>query len=224
MDRQNSSSKAMNAYRDRNPPSLSPKDACEPNRKSHDAFRPDLQTRNPPHEVSSRSNPNIEQFIDETILIRCRGLLAGLGNPNARLDAEDVRQEVHLKLLEGKFADLDPTKNPRGFIYQSARSLVCDQERKRRRRHVAPLDGDVRETIAEQADIDVNDNRASRLCEAIGQLAAIEREVLHYDYWEGWLHARIALRLKITKERVARIAFIARRKLRKLLGEDFLSD
>ncbi|MBI3875478.1 MAG: sigma-70 family RNA polymerase sigma factor [Verrucomicrobia bacterium] len=111
-------------------------------------------------------------------------------------DARDVLQEVFRRLAT-RPALLDGVRWERAFLLRLAHNLAIDQIRRRdsrERRH---------EKIAEIVDIfattDDPDEAAFRraLAEALGELPAEQRAVVHLKLWEGLTFEAIAVALDI---------------------------
>lgn len=143
--------------------------------------------------------------------------LAELGEPS---DAEDAIQDAFVMALE-RLEDCRQPDRFEAWLVQIARNRARDLRRRRTVRIAAPLEAAHRATSnsspvrdAERADL------RGRLTEALGELTAVQREVVLLHDMEGWKHREIAEATGLPEGTVRSHLFHARRALRKRLGPD----
>jgi RNA polymerase sigma-70 factor (ECF subfamily) len=134
-----------------------------------------------------------------------------------RQDAEDVLQNLFLKLLERELP-LDLTKNPQAYLYRAAVNSALNIVRSRK--HIvatddfSALDRPVPDTPA-----DDDDGRRQKLIEAIAQLRPKAAEILILRYAHNYSDAEIAQMLGKSRGHIAVTLFRARARLKRLVGE-----
>ena len=139
--------------------------------------------------------------------------LAVVGRP---ADAEDVAQEAFLAAFE----QIDTCREPghfAGWLLQIVRNRARNWLDRRRFRNV-PAE-DPAEGRVERAPPGVEPMLRGRLLRALGDLGAVEREVVLLHDLEGWTHPEIAMALGISEVMSRQHLFLARRQLRAQLGE-----
>lgn len=142
---------------------------------------------------------------------------ARVSDPN---DAEDVAQEVFLKVFRGRGALRDPAKL-NAWLYRTARSAIIDHYRKRRPSEEVPA------SLA--ADTDLPDDLAKRLQRSVRRFMATlpeaYRRPLELAEVEGLTATAIAQEIGLTesaaKSRVARGRAMLREKLTQCCKFDF---
>ena len=125
-------------------------------------------------------------------------------------DAEDVYQDVFLRLLEEESRDWDG-EYLKAWLLRTALNRCVDIQRFRLRRPVLPLD-QVPE-IARPVD-----SEAAELWEAVARLPEGERTAVHLHYAEGYRTEEIAAMLGIPAATVRTRLRRARMRLKDLLG------
>lgn len=125
-------------------------------------------------------------------------------------DAEDVYQDVFLRLLEERSRDWDG-EYLKAWLLRTALNRCVDVQRFRLRRPVLPLD-QVPE-IARPAGDEV-----AELWEAVARLPEGERTAVHLHYAEGYRTGEIAAMLRVPAATVRTRLRRARMRLKDLLG------
>lgn len=133
--------------------------------------------------------------------------LCRLQNP---ADAEDVYQDVFLRLLGEEVGDWD-AEYLKAWLLRTALNRCVDVQRFRLRRPVLPLD-QVPE-LARPAD-----DEAAELWEAVSRLPEGERTAVHLHYAEGYRTEEIAAMLGVPGTTVRTRLRRARMRLKNLLG------
>ena len=132
-----------------------------------------------------------------------------------RPDAEDVVQNIFLKLLQREFPP-DLKQTPRAYLYRAAVNLSLNVVRSRKNQHIS---GDVESLEATMPDpiADQQDDLQRSLVDAIAQLKPRAVEILILRYTHGYGDAQIARMLGKSRGTVAVTLYRARARLRKLL-------
>lgn len=125
-------------------------------------------------------------------------------------DAEDVYQDVFLRLLEEEARDWDRA-HLKAWLLRAALNRCVDVQRFRLRRPVLPLD-QVPEIARPAGD------EAAELWEAVARLPEGERTAVHLHYAEGYRTGEIAAMLRIPAATVRTRLRRARMRLKDLLG------
>jgi RNA polymerase sigma-70 factor (ECF subfamily) len=133
-----------------------------------------------------------------------------------RQDAEDVLQNLFLKLLERELP-LDLTKNPQGYLYRAAVNAALNIVRSRKN-VVATDDFNSLERRAPDAVFRDDDGRRQRLVDAITQLRPKAAEILILRYAHDYSDAQIAKMLGKSRGYVAVTLYRARARLKRLVG------
>lgn len=126
-----------------------------------------------------------------------------------RADAEDVYQDVFLRLLEQPARDWDG-EHLKAWLLRTALNRCADVGRLRLRRPVLPLD--------ELPDTVRPGDEAAELWEAVARLPEKLRTAVHLHYAEGYRTEEIAAMLGIPGATVRTRLRRARMKLKDLLG------
>lgn len=146
--------------------------------------------------------------------------LAQLGNA---MDAEDVCQDAFLRALKR----LDDCRHPdrfSGWLLRIVRNRAHNYRDYRRVRDGLPLERSNASEPARGPEALRRSRLRSRLESALACLTPIQREVvLLYDL-EGWRHREIAETLEISEVMSRQHLYVARRKLRRELGEEALEE
>jgi RNA polymerase sigma-70 factor (ECF subfamily) len=132
-----------------------------------------------------------------------------------RPDAEDVLQNLFLKLLERELP-VDLTRNAQAYLYRTAVNLSLNVVRSRRNEVVTDnfkvLDVPMADTLSEDED-----GRRQKLIDAIAQLRPKAAEILILRYAHNLSDAQIAKMLGKSRSNVAVTLFRARARLRRLV-------
>jgi RNA polymerase sigma-70 factor (ECF subfamily) len=134
-----------------------------------------------------------------------------------RARAEDVVQETLLRAWQHPEIAADTQRSARAWLFTVARNLIIDQCRSARfRNEVAELDN-----APEQAGPDDVTAALDRLliADAMAQLSAEHRAVIHRSYYKGWTTAQIAADLEIAEGTVKSRLHYAIRAMRLTLQE-----
>ncbi len=125
-------------------------------------------------------------------------------------DAEDVCQDVFLRLLEERARDWDG-EYLKAWLLRAALNRCVDVQRFRLRRPALPLD-----QVPELAR--PVDDEAAELWEAVSRLPEGERTAVHLHYAEGYRTEEIAAMLRVPAATVRTRLRRARIRLKNLLG------
>ena len=125
-------------------------------------------------------------------------------------DAEDVYQDVFLRLFEQEAADWDG-EHTRAWLLRATVNRCADIHRFRLRRPVLAL-----EDIPELAR--PGNDRAEELWDAVARLPEKLRTAVHLHYAEGYSTEEIAALLEVPPATVRTRLHRARRQLKDLLG------
>src|SRR5580658_570071 len=146
------------------------------------------------------ASTNLERLYDE----HAQALFAFVLNLlRHEADARDVLQELFIKLARNPRL-LEGVKDPRGFLLRLAHNLAIDLVRRR-----AARDRRSDQVAAEEAALfavaDNSDEKvfASSLAEALGELPADQRAVVHLKLWERLTFEQIAATLDISPNTAA---------------------
>jgi RNA polymerase sigma factor (sigma-70 family) len=145
---------------------------------------------------------------EPVILYRC------IANLRGSADAEDVAQEVRLRLLKefraGKRYDVPFRVAVHQIVGWKVKEYFRDQP------DAVPLP----ETWEVAGDDDPECEVVGRqwVAEAIARLDGRERQVLELRYWYGMEHDQIALELQITRNNVDQILWRGHKTIREALG------
>lgn len=124
-------------------------------------------------------------------------------------DAEDVYQDVFLRLLGQSVADWDG-EHLKAWLLRTAINRCVDVSRFRLRRPTLSLD--------EIPDVPRSSDEAAELWEAVARLSEKLRTVVHLHYAEGYQTEEIAAMLGVPAATVRTRLRRARMKLKDLLG------
>lgn len=125
-------------------------------------------------------------------------------------DAEDVYQDVFLRLLEQRTAGWDG-EHTKAWLLRTAMNRCADLGRARQRRETIPLDQvpDITRPV---------DEAAAELWEAVGRLPEKLRTAVHLFYGEGYESGEIGALLGVPAATVRSRLRRARAELKNLLG------
>ena len=125
-------------------------------------------------------------------------------------DAQDVYQDVFLRLLGQHQAPIWPPERLKAWLLRTALNRCADLHRLRLRRPVVPLE--------EAAGVTAAEDGAAELWEAVGRLPEKLRIPVHLHYAEGYSTDEIAALLDIPAATVRTRLRRARLKLKDMLG------
>ncbi len=134
-------------------------------------------------------------------------------------DARDATQDTLMKVMR----HLDRFKTELRFstwVFSIARNTCIDEYRRRRRLVDLHPDREVRDTGPSPAEETSRAMRAERLHEALAQLPDMYREILVLYHFEHLKYSEISEALGIPMGTVMNRIFRARRRLRKLYGDE----
>lgn len=147
--------------------------------------------------------------------------LAVLGN---RMDAEDACQDGFLRALGAIDQCRDGTKF-RGWLLQIVRNGARNARDARRVRRAAPIDEPGALAVAApNPDPAARADLADRLERALGGLTERQREIVLLHDLDGWKHKAIAEELGISEVACRQQLFVARGRLREMLGTDSVEE
>lgn len=118
-----------------------------------------------------------------------------------RVDAEDLAQEVYLRLL--RVEDLATIEEPQAYLYKVARNIASEWRDRARERHPhgqAELDELIELTTPETLIHDRAEEQA--LDEALRPLPAVIRAVIYLKLRDGKTHEEIAQHLGVSTRMV----------------------
>jgi RNA polymerase sigma-70 factor (ECF subfamily) len=154
----------------------------------------------------------VEQVFREHAQMMYRSAFSVTGS---RQDAEDVLQNVFLKLLQRE-TPIEFRVNPKGYLYRAAVNRALDTVRSRKQRNfTSNVEGLAAASTAEPS-VDQSDT-TRRLLTALAQLRprAVEVLILHYEH--DYSTAQIAAMLGTSPSVIAVTLFRARARLKKLM-------
>ena len=125
-------------------------------------------------------------------------------------DAEDVLQQVFLRLLRRGSGETADIENPESYLRRAAINLSLDAIRNRNDARSIPLD----EAPALEGRQDQGDLRDS-LRRALATLSPRAAEIFALRYFEGYKNQEIAKMLGISQVQVAVLLFRTRKQLQK---------
>lgn len=135
-------------------------------------------------------------------------------------DAEDVYQDVFVRLLSQPSAPEWASERLKAWLLRATLNRCADMHRLRLRRPVVPLE--------EASSAAALEDRAAELWEAVARLPEKLRTAVHLHYAEGYSTEEIAALLGVPAATVRTRLRRARLKLKDLLGgsedEEFLSE
>jgi RNA polymerase sigma-70 factor (ECF subfamily) len=132
-----------------------------------------------------------------------------------RQDAEDVLQNLFLKLLERELP-LDVTRNPQAYLYRAAVNLSLNVVRSRKH-EVATDDFRSLDRPMPEASFEDADSRREQLMQAIALLRPKAAEIVILRYAHDYSDAQIARMLGKSRGCVAVTLFRARARLKRLV-------
>jgi RNA polymerase sigma-70 factor (ECF subfamily) len=135
----------------------------------------------------------------------------------SRPDAEDVLQNIFLKLLQREFPP-DLKKTPRAYLYRAAVNLSLNSVRSRKHRQTTH-DIDSLEAPAPVGEGSAAEELQQDLVGAISQLRPQAVEILILRYTHGYSDAQIATMLGKSRGTIAVTLYRARARLKKIMGE-----
>jgi RNA polymerase sigma-70 factor (ECF subfamily) len=161
--------------------------------------------------MGRRLKPEIDQLFREHSQMLYRTAHSMLGNS---ADAEDVLQDVFLRLLRGEPA---PTTNVRGYLYRAAINSSLNVIRSRKRLEFTD-NAERFEGPTDSQSSDVAEELHARLSVALAALKPDDAQVLVLRYLHDRSNAEIAGLLGVSRGTVAIRLFRSRRRLRTLMG------
>lgn len=161
------------------------------------------------------SKPDIATWYDRYHDQLLRFLARGLGE---RADAQDLAQEVFLRIL--RVEDPDLIRHPRAYLYRVAVNVI-QEWRLRHRRFPVQDDHDLEQEPDEGEPMEEVEatERAQRLNAAVARLPARYRAVLMLRVNRGLTHKEVAEELDMTPRMVKRHLIKAYAKLRERLSD-----
>lgn len=154
----------------------------------------------------------------EKVYLQYRGLMyyVAFGILHNREDAEDVVHLAFVKIAEHieRIGEPDCPKT-KGFVVTIVENKAIDTYRRKQRHPMLKLD-DV------MAGIIVEYNGSNQLAACMAKLSPRQREVILLKYKYGYTNDELAQILGISKSNVIQIDQRAKKKLRKLCGEEGL--
>ena len=165
-----------------------------------------------PSATGRRLKPEIDQLFREHSQMLYRTAYSMLGNS---ADAEDVLQDVFLRLLRGEQAS---ETNVRGYLYRAAINSSLNVIRSRKRLELTDS-AERFEVPVDSHSSDAAEELHARLSAALAELKPDDAHVLVLRYLHDHPNAEIARLLGVSRGTVAIRLFRSRQRLRKLMGE-----
>ena len=165
-----------------------------------------------PSATGRRLKPEIDQLFREHSQMLYRTAFSMLGNS---ADAEDVLQDVFLRLLRGEPA---PKSNVRGYLYRAAINSSLNVIRTRKRLEFTD-DTDRFDIPVDNRSSDFAEDLHARLAAALAELKPEDAQVLVFRYLHDRSNGEIAKLFGVSRGTVAIRLFRSRRRLKKLMGE-----
>jgi len=134
-------------------------------------------------------------------------------------DARDSTQDTLMKVMR-HLDRFNPQLRFSTWVFGIARNTCIDEYRRRRRLVSLPPERDVKDTGPSPLDEASRSDRAERLHEAMTHLPDMYREILVLYHFEHLKYSEIADVLSIPMGTVMNRIFRARKRLRKLYGEE----
>ncbi len=134
-------------------------------------------------------------------------------------DAEDICQDVFLKMLEQPRA-FRSAEHERAWVIRTAINRCKDRLRRQAARPEIALDAVPEPAAAAEASEDAVRERESRVLEAVAALPEAMRIAVYLHYYEGYTIHGIALLTERTEAAVAQSLSRARKQLRETLKGD----
>lgn len=152
-----------------------------------------------------------DRYHDQLLRFLARGL-------SDRADAQDLAQEVFLRLL--RVEDPDLIRHPRAYLYRVAVNVI-QEWRLRNQRFPVKDDYDLEQEPDEADPVEEIEasERAERLNRAVAKLPARYRAVLMLRVNQGLTHKEVAEELEMTPRMVKRHLVKAYAKLRERLSD-----
>jgi RNA polymerase sigma-70 factor (ECF subfamily) len=170
-------------------------------------------------EPTAKASPEFENLFREhyALVYRTARVITGSAD-----DAKDVLQTIFLRLLQ-RAVPPDAHKNPKGYFYRAAVNASLDMLRSRRREVLVDdftlIEANRRISNLSETST-AQDTINQRLRETLTTLPPRTVEILTLRYVHDYPEAEIAKLLGRSRGTVAVTLFRARRRLRKLLGEN----
>jgi RNA polymerase sigma-70 factor (ECF subfamily) len=135
----------------------------------------------------------------------------------SRPDAEDVLQNIFLKLLQRE-VPLEFRTNPKAYLYRAAVNRALDVVRSRRPQRFSNDIESLEAVVDSNSASSEREDMQRRLLDAIAQLRprAVEILILHYEH--GYTDAEIAKMLGKSRGTIAVTLYRTRARLKRLLS------
>lgn len=118
-------------------------------------------------------------------------------------DAEDVVQNVFVRLAGRTDGDLPEMRNVSAYLFQAVRNEAASCLRRRRRSRARETDLGAAEYLVGANGVPADDGRRRRIAHALGRLGPEQREVVALHAFEGLTFAEIAALLGHSPHTVA---------------------
>jgi RNA polymerase sigma-70 factor, ECF subfamily len=146
--------------------------------------------------------------------------LALVGNA---MDAEDVCQDAFVKALD-RLEDCRHPDRFRGWFMRIVRNRAHNVREYQHLRVTEPLEGSVAAAAAKTEDPAERAELRGELEKALQTVSVIQRQVVLLHDLEGWKHREIAEFLGVSEETSRQHLFVARKRLREVLGKEIQKD
>ena len=167
----------------------------------------------------SGANPHPEAFLKQAMADwGDAGYRLALGQTRSRADAEDVYQDVFLRLLDSGTAFESP-EHLKAWLLRVTVNRCRDLARSGWKRRTVALDPEW-----DAPDAAAHDDEDAAVWDAVGQLPEQQRTAVHLHYVEGYSTEEIASALDCRPATARTWLFRARARIRELLEADAAED
>ena len=167
----------------------------------------------------SGANPHPEAFLKQAMADWGDAVYRlALGQTRSRADAEDVYQDVFLRLLDSGTAFESP-EHLKAWLLRVTVNRCRDLARSGWKRRTVALDPEW-----DAPDAAVRDDEDAAVWDAVGQLPEQQRTAVHLHYVEGYSTEEIASALDCRPATARTWLFRARARIRELLEADAAED
>ena len=167
----------------------------------------------------SGANPHPEAFLKQAMADWGDAVYRlALGQTRSRADAEDVYQDVFLRLLDSGTAFESP-EQLKAWLLRVTVNRCRDLARSGWKRRTVALDPEW-----DAPDAAVRDDEDAAVWDAVGQLPEQQRTAVHLHYVEGYSTGEIASALDCRPATARTWLFRARARIRELLEADAAED
>jgi len=164
-----------------------------------------------PHQSESAGNTSNDELIKVFRAVAFAVAVRMLRDPNL---ADDVAQDVVIKISRELMETLDPGKAPKAFVRKMAARKAIDEIRNGKRRQNLTMNGATRNNASSPESLAMASEGNQILLNAIDELPEQQRHVFQCKYFSDMKYDEIADVLQIPSGTVGSILFAAKRNLR----------